>query len=583
MADVGGITGDSPYIKLGDLEYSSLRQSLRDYLAGAVNPVTNEAYFSDYDLEGSALSTLLDLLTYNSTLYGFYANMIANESFLDTAQTEEAVFSLVKPLGYIPASRRGARAQITVQTNASTSYELGPGDLFVGGGLKWTPTQIYTVPASGDISVEIFQGQYQDLFVDSIRGSVPHQKFEVPSNTIDTSTLEVYVDEGEGQVLWEDVRTIDGNITGIDETTKCYFLTTSTNGRYAIYFGDGYVGKKPTDGSQVYTRFYETAGNAGNGVVNFTSNTGSIRVVGTEVASGAGSNEEDIESVRTNAPLFYQTQGRYVTAQDHRVGLLQEESGLVANVWGGEENDPPNYGRVYVSALGGDGSSITENGKRRLTSLMRDKGVVTILPDFVEPNPIDLSLRGNVFFDPTRTGTDQISLESVVRSYINNFLDRDFNTSFNFPTFSLGLTRLDDGIIGETLSVYLEKTIEYDGTPIQALSIPFRNSLASTGGLPGTVIQTPTPFLRTNTDGDVQLVYMIDDGFGGIKLYDDANGAIIETIGSVNYQTGSLQIDGLGAIETFIIEARPRTNTILSSGQNLLTTKDGGVDLVTVT
>jgi hypothetical protein len=133
------------------------------------------------------MSALIDLLAYNSTLYGYYASMIANESFLDTAQRRESVYSLVKPLSYLPTSRRGARAQVIVTGEGTVS----PGDLFVGNGFKWTPIETYTV--SGNTEIELYQGQsISDLFYTYDR-SIPHQKFEIPSSTVDTSTLRVFV------------------------------------------------------------------------------------------------------------------------------------------------------------------------------------------------------------------------------------------------------------------------------------------------------------------------------------------------------------------------------------------------------
>tara|TARA_Y100001963_G_C6791173_1_gene455469 strand:- start:1461 stop:3200 length:1740 start_codon:yes stop_codon:yes gene_type:complete len=579
MAEVGGLTGDTqPYIKLSDLEFSDVRKSLKEFLIGS-------GKFTDYDFEGSALSTLLDLLAYNSSLYGFYANMIANESFLDTAQTEEAIYSIVKPLSYLPVSRRGAKAQVTC---SGSGVEIKPGDLITGGGLKWTPSRTYYI--DGDTSVEIYQGQWVEQFVDSYDTRMNHQKFPIGSDFVDTTTLEVWVNEtGAGGSdsygkLWKRVEDYEGNITGLTSGSPVYFLTTSTDGRYSFYFGDGFVGKKPTDMSQIWIKYYETSGAEGNDTVTFISGIPAVSVTGTEIAGVGGAYKEDIESVRNNAPLWFQTQGRYVTAQDHRVGLLQERSGIVANVWGGEDNDPPNYGRVYVSALGNEGGSLTDETRNDIVSVMKNKGVVTILPEFVDPIKIDLSIRGNVFYDQTITGSPVGQIRGLIADYVYDYLQNEFNTTFNFPIFSVGLTQLSAGIVGDTLTIYLEKEIEYEGEPILAVSLPLRNQLADSGGLPGTVVQTPSPFLRINQETlQPQLAYLIDDGFGGLKLYEDGTGSIIGDVGSVDYNNGSIHIDNLHAIESFVIEVRPKSNTILALGPNLLTTKDGGIEVVEVT
>jgi hypothetical protein len=219
--------------------------------------------------------------------------------------------------------------------------------------------------------------------------------------------------------------------------------------------------------------------------------------------------------------------------------------------------------------------------KNSAVSLMKAKGVVTILPEFVDPVKIDLSIRGNVFFDPTRTGSDESSVQSTIVTYINSYLYNSFSTSFDFPRFSVGLTQLDNGIVGETLLVYMEKEIEYSGSPIVSFTVPTRNALADSGGLPGTVIQTPSPFFRMK-DGEQQLVYMIDDGYGGLRLYREGTGELVDEVGSVNYDNGNIHVDNLNAIQSFIIEARPKANTVLAVGATLLTTKDGGVELVSI-
>ena len=332
--------GDRPYIKLGELEFGKLRTNLRDYLSGS-------GVFTDYDFTGSAMSTLLDLLAYNSTLYGYYANMIANESFLDTAQREESIYSLVKPLSYLPTSKRGARAEVVMNGTGTVQ----PGDLVVGGGLKWTPVRSYAV--SGDTVVELYQGQQIDTVIDTYDATIQHQKFEIPSSDVDTNTLRVFVDNGNGQTdEYLNISNLSGNIAGVTGESKVYFLTTSTSGNYAVYFGDDFVGKTPNDQAVIRFRYFETTGAEGNNIASFTSSISGINVVTTIVPGVGGTDRETIESVRTNAPLYYQAQDRFVTAQDYLVGLRQSTAGVLANVWGGEENDPPNYGRVYVSAIG---------------------------------------------------------------------------------------------------------------------------------------------------------------------------------------------------------------------------------------
>tara|TARA_R110002110_G_scaffold84799_1_gene220494 strand:+ start:1109 stop:2830 length:1722 start_codon:yes stop_codon:yes gene_type:complete len=564
-----GLTGsEQPNLQLGELDFHQIRRNLKQYLSGS-------GVFTDYDFEGSAMSSLLDLLSYNASLYGYYANMIANESFLDTAQKEESIKSLIKPLAYLPVSSRSARAEITVN---GTDKIINEDDLFLGQGLKWAPSQEYYI--NGNTTIEIIQGNNKDQVIGQYDSTNPHMKFEVPSDFVDTTTLKVYVDEGSGFNEWKNVDNVVGNITGITAGARTFFLTTSSEGRYAVYFGDDFIGKKPQNLSTVRMNFLETAGEDGNGVVVFTSGTNGVSVVNTAVAGVGGAFQEDIESVRKFAPLNFQTQGRYVTSSDFIVGLRQEQLGVVSNVWGGEENDPPNYGRVYVSAIGEDSSLLTETMKNRIINVMKSKGVVSILPEFVDPVPINILISGNVYFDPTRSPNPMDVVQSRITNYINSYQKSSFDENFNYSLFTINLLSIDEGIVGETLDVYIERDyVLGSGDSLTSITLPFNNTLADPGGLPGTVIETPQP-IRVNYEGTPIFVYLIDDGYGGIRMYKLDDSSFLQEVGSVNYSNGRVQIDDLNAIESFTIRARPRSNTIISKGPLVLTTKDGGVGVI---
>lgn len=579
VTTVYGITGGTqPFIALGDLDFFSLRKNLVSYLE-------DSNVFTDYDFTGSALSTLLDLLAYNSTLYGFYATMIANESFLDTAQLDESVYSLVKPLGYLPTSRRGAVASITVN---GTSTQTQPGDLFLGGGLKWTPTQSYSI--SGNTEIDIYQGQ----FVQVPSGEPfeysefdPRRIYPIPSNFIDTTTLQVFV-AAPGTTdyeEWQNANNLSANITGIQSSDKVYFITTTVDGNYAVQFGDNFIGKRPENGSLIRFDFYETSGSEGNGISAFTSNVDGVSYVRTNIAGVAGANRESIESVRSNAPLYFQTQGRYVTARDHRVGILQEQTGLIASVWGGEENDPPNYGRVYVSAVGqsetGQISPITETQKEGILSIMRNKGVVTILPSFIEPQEVVVSLIGNVFWNSVESPSDINSILTSVTQYITDYGTSTFESSFLYPEFALGLKALDPGLIGDTLTAYLELTIPQDTV---SDTIFLRNTLSTPNGIPGTVVETPNGFTARLDDGTFRVVFIIDDGFGLLKMYDFGDFSFIKNVGSVDYRRGRIQLNGVFPTDPdgFTLRVRPLSNTVIARGNILISTAARDINIVEV-
>lgn len=561
---LGVTSGKQPYIKLSELDFYQIKNNLRDFVQGS-------EVFKDYDFEGSAMSTLMDLLAYNSTLYGYYANMIANESFLDTAQKEDSVFSHAKPLAYLPTSYRGAIATITVNGSGTISPDGVNAGIFQGGGLQWVPRITYNI--DGETDIEIYQGRkITDEFVGSFSSDFTHQKFEIESQFVDTTTLKVYVNEGFGNVEYVNVNDFSDNIVGVTAESNVYFLTTSSDGRYAIYFGDDYVGKAPADGAEVFCDYFESAGTDGNGVVTFTSSINGISVTTTNVPGAGGANPESIESVRQNAPLFFQSQGRFVTANDFNSGIRQSNSGIAANVWGGEENDPPNYGRVYVSAVGSGGSQINESQKTDIVALMKEKACVTILPEFVDPIEVDIVLTGSVLWDGTRSASNPTEIANLVTSYIDSYANNEFNYTFNYAQFSVGLNALDAGIIGDTINVFLQKRVDSN---TNALLIPFRNEIF-TGTSTATVVSTET--FNANVNGDIRSVVLFDDD-GILKLA--SGNTILKEVGSVDYRTGRVQLNDIQNIEPFTIRVSVRNNTVVGRGQLLLSTVPDNIEVNT--
>ena len=171
-------------------------------------------------------------------------------------------------------------------------------------------------------------------------------------------------------------------------------------------------------------------------------------------------------------------------------------------------------------------------------------------------------------------------VQSRITNYINSYQKSSFDENFNYSLFTINLLSIDEGIVGETLDVYIERDyVLGSGDSLTSITLPFNNTLADPGGLPGTVIETPQP-IRVNYEGTPIFVYLIDDGYGGIRMYKLDDSSFLQEVGSVNYSNGRVQIDDLNAIESFIIRARPRSNTIISKGPLVLTTKDGGVGVI---
>jgi len=573
MAYVKGSTSDSPVISLGNLGFIEIRDSLREYLKSS-------EVFTDYDFEGSALSTLIDLLSYNSTFYSYYANMVANESFLDTAIKESSLGSLVKPLSYVPVSKRGAKAEINVYSEVGTTIEYG--DAIFGGGFNWTPTQTYTIYPNTTTRISIVQGNRTETAPEQsiVDSSIPHQRFRIPSKDADITSLSVLVNEGNEWSEWRAVET--GSVAGVTAGEKVYFLTSSFDGGYEIYFGDGVVGKAPVHNSEVSFDYLITSGAKGNGIVTFSA-SGNINVTGTVVASHSGANAESPESIRTYAPLFFQTQGRAVTANDFRSLLRQEKHGLISKIWGGEDNDPPQYGRVFVSAIAEDGQFLTQEQKDDVISFFKSKAVVSILPEFVDPEVIKVNLAGEVTVDLSKTSATLDEIVALVVNFINNYQMGDFGSSFDWGDFYNKLFNLDAGFDGEQIVVRLSKHINASASnPVTAITIHFSNPIEQSGVVGDVLWSTPVDcttdqgvqscVLRNTTEGTIQLgTATSSGGFGDL---------IDNNVGSFNIITGRVQIDGAEFLSDFDIFVRPKSRSIFPKMGLILNLVNGGVEIV---
>ena len=578
MAYVKGSTADSPVISLGKLGFIEIRDSLREYLKSS-------EVFTDYDFEGSALSTLIDLLSYNSTFYSYYANMVANESFLDTATRSSSLGSLVKPLSYVPVSRRGARAEVNMVNSSDAAVTIRYGQGIFGGGFNWTPTQTYSIQPDTTTRISIIQGNRVEIPPEQsiVDTSIQHQRFRIPNKEVDTTTLDVYVNEGKGFNKWRAVET--GSIAGVTAGEKVYFLTTSFDGGYEIYFGDGVVGKSPVHNSEISFDYLISAGAKGNGIATFTTSIPDVNVSGTVIASHSGSNDESPESIRTYAPSFFQSQGRAVTSNDFESLLRQERSGIISKIWGGEDNDPPQYGRVFVSAIAEDGQYLTQEQKNDVINFFKSKAVVSILPEFVDPQIINVNLAGEVTIDLRKTSATLEEIVDLVVSFINNYQIGNFNSTFDWNDFYNKLFALDAGFDGEQISVRLSKRINASpSNPKNAITVRFSNPLEQPG-IVGDVVWS-TPFDCT-TDQGVQFCLLQSTPEGIIELWTYSENAggnrgvkVDSNVGSFNITTGAVQIDGVEFLSNFDIYVRPKSRSVFPRMGIILRLVNGGVEVV---
>jgi len=414
-------------LEISELDFDGIKANLKNFLS-------QQDEFRDYDFEGSGMAVLLDMLAYNTHYLGFNANMLANEMFLDSADLRASVVSKAKQVGYTPTSATASEASIDVTvTNASGAT------LTMARGTKFSTTvdgTSYNFVNNADLSitpvdsvykfsnVKIYEGTYLN-FKYTVNTSDTDQRFIVPNDNVDTTTLTIKVQESSSDST-TNTYTLATGITGLDSTSKVFFLQEVENGRYQVTFGDGVLGKSVADGNIIIMDYINTNRTEANGASTFTLN-GSIggfstATVTTVSNASGGADPETITSIKYNAPRDYSAQDRAVTADDYKV-LVKS---LYANaqsvqVYGGEDAAVPDYGKVYISIKAKSGANLTETTKASIVTSLKQYAVASIRPVIIDPEITYLTLDTNFKYDSGATTKDVSTLETNVLSVISNY------------------------------------------------------------------------------------------------------------------------------------------------------------------
>ena len=462
---------------ISEPDFFTIKASLKNFLK-------SQSTFADYDFEGSTLSQLIDLLSYNTHYLSFYMNMIANESFLDTAALRDSVVSHAKMLGYTPSSIRSAQAKIdlsfTLANNPGvgsiTSLTLPKFTRFASSAIDgvnyiFTNLDEVTVTKSNNAftfaDLEIYEGNpVSQVFVYNELIN-PLQEFKLLDQNIDTSTLEVIV-QNSSLDLTQETYTLATDSTILSQTSKVYFLDEITNGNYKIYFGDDILGKKLSDGNIVIVSYVVSKGAEANKAKGFRlmDSVGGLTegtIVVDQIALG-GAAAESIEKIKNIAPKSYASNGRAITKNDY-IALIQQRYPAFesVNVWGGEENIPPVYGKVFVSAKPAAGYEISRTEKDYIINTIIDPiSILTVTPEFVDPDYNFLNLNVKVTYDPTATTLTPGELSTLVRDringYANTYLDQ-FNSYFKISRLMHEVDMAHPSIVSNDIDVKIEKRL----------------------------------------------------------------------------------------------------------------------------
>jgi hypothetical protein len=544
-------------LKVAELDFDTIKDNLKNYLK-------SQPEFSDYNFEGSGLSVLLDLLAYNTNYMGYYLNMVANEMFLDTALSRKSVVSHAKLLGYTPRSVAAARATINVAftpvSSDSNSAILIPRFTRFLSESKDGINYVFVTTSSRVVSknnqtglfetsnLEVKEGQPLALSFSYNSQTNPKQVFVLPESNIDISTLQVVVQRSaensnsETYVLAQDA-------TNVGADSAVYYIEENKNGKYQIYFGDGIIGKSLVEGNIVIVSYIVSSGLLANGIKTFklvdAILPGSSVSVTTNQESTAGAFAEDIESIRMNAPKSFIAQNRAVTKNDY-IALVNRDYPYfeAVNVWGGEENDPPVYGKVFFTAKPLGNYEITETEIEYVkNSILKPFSVLTVTPEYVPADYNFLNIVSTVYYDPTKTTKTLDEISATVFSAINGFAAQNlnrFNSTFRVSQLSRAIDDSDYSISSNDVEITLEKRFTVDITKSTTYTLNFGTALAQ--GTTNKRISSTPSFTYLDTSGVNRECYLEEvlQSYTGIESID------VNTSGGGYTTVPSVMIDGDG-------------------------------------
>lgn len=458
-------------LQITNLDFPSIKTSLKSFLQ-------QQDTLKDYNFEGSGLSVLIDLLAYNTQYNAYYLNMVANEMFLDSAVQRASVVSHAKLLNYIPKSASAPKAFVKLTVNNVTDATLTVPKYtpFISEAIDsvnytFVTTDATTVTVSASTAVfddlMIVQGTAAAYSFVANKSTNPALIFQIPDKNIDTSTLQVNVQESSSNVMVE-AYTQASNYVTLDENSKVYFLQEGSSGYYEIYFGDGILGTTLNNNNIVNISYIATSGTNSYGANSFTLMT-PISGYGdtvTEIISSAtqGSDKESVASIKYTAPKAYAAQGRAVTKEDY-IYLIQNNSTSIpidsVSVWGGEENDPPVYGQLFCAVKPAGAYTLTPTQKERLiTEVIKPISVLTVVPTIVDPDYTYIQINSNVYYDPKKTTYSSGQIKQLVINTISQFAKNTlntFNSTFKSPELITSIQSTDLSIVTNESTIRLQK------------------------------------------------------------------------------------------------------------------------------
>ena len=543
-------------LNVTELDFADIKNNLKNFLK-------QQTEFNDYDFDGSGLNVLLDVLAYNTHYNALNAHYSLNESFLDSAQIRGNVVTRAKLLGYTPRSVLSPRAKVDIVVTKPNSgviptvLELTKGTklntVVSGEEFQYVVLENQQATLSGSTwtfnDVIIVEGTTRELKY-RVDNDIENQKFQLSDYDADTSTLRVRVQANEESTAF-DVYTKFESLKGIDSTSKVYYLQENPSGYYEVYFGDGVTGFKPTNNNIVTIDYVITKGKESNGANSFTmvdeiGGYDNIAVT-LDTAAAGGADEETMESIRFNAPLTFISQNRAVTADDYAAIIKKEFSNIDSiSTWGGEDNDPPDYGRVYVCIKPLLANTLTTAEKTNITgAILKGKNVVSITPQIVDPNFTYLELDVSFKYNPNLTDRSSVELQSVVRDTITDYNFNNLNKFdgvFRHSQLTRNIDNSDPSILNTTVRPRMFQYITPLNNADNNFSLSFSSPFYQSGNSTAFLISS-SAFKINNVDhffGDEPIAGSTKRNVIVYKVVNQVNTTVIADAGEIDVDKGTI-------------------------------------------
>lgn len=565
-------------INVTELDFDNIKSNLKNFLKG-------QSEFQDYDFEGSAMSVLLDVLAYNTHYNALYNNMAINEMFLDSARKRNSIVSLSKMLGYTPRSAMCAKAIVTVNVTTGTS---SPAAITMPAFSEFTTSidgKQYTFYNTGSVTATLSSGGYTFIDLEIVEGKPLNYKYVVsdgmryiiPNANVDINTLKVRVQENANSSVYETWNNTD-SVVNATAVTKAFWVKEIDDGLYEITFGDGNIGRALQTGNVVHLDYFVSSLDAANGARSFTYNGSTmlggaqVSVITTGIASN-GSDKETNDSIRFNAPKFYAAQNRAVTPDDYKALIYANvPEAKSVSVWGGEDNNPPVYGKTFICIKPRNATKLTSVQKAAITSsILTNRNVVSVIPEIVDPEYINIALNIAVYYNEQETTKTAAEIATLVRQTVISYNDSDLQTFdgvFRFSKLSKLIDETDPSIVNNITTVLLRRKM----TPRYNVSAQYLLNMINPIYYSGVAEESfsSTGFYIAGSD---QIHYLDDDGVRYIRLYrlgTNATKVIVnDQIGTIDYIKGIVDIKNLNitalADVDFELSIAPQSNDVVSA------------------